>query len=258
MKTTKTGLPRPIKRRVLLRNLTTDESRFQPRSGGLRQNHVAQLCDVMKRGEDLDALSVWEDPETLELIVADGHHRLEALRRTKRGGKVLIELYRCDYKTAQEIPLADNRKNRLPLSYVEKANWAWRLTVEGSRSKAEVGRICGVSEGTVANQRRTKGVLEKANLALPDIWIEAQLLAQNGEFCGAWSDDEREAHKEAAVAKADEKFGADLTEFFQRWPGAAMELVKRCAGPNNFSNTLDDLGWIHEDDERLGADYSPY
>ncbi|GGC16682.1 hypothetical protein GCM10011363_36440 [Marivita lacus] len=229
-------------------NLTTDESRFQPRQNGVQENHVAHLCDVLKRGEDFDRLSVWEDPQSKELIVADGHHRLEALQRERPDSKLEVDVFHCSYHVALEIPLADNRKNRLSLRYEEKANWAWKLNVEGERSKREVAKICGVSERTVANQRKTMKLLEETDQLLPDNWRDALRLAQGREK-DEWTDEDRDAWREAAIAKADEAFGANLTELFRRWPDAAMELVERCAGPDAFADALDYLGWQKSDDD---------
>ena len=234
-------LPRPKFRTVPLNALTTDEEAFQPRSGGLKPNHVALLCDVLRRGTDLDPIAVWEDPATRELIVADGHHRLAAYEQVRPMGKVKVAVYSCDRSTAMAIPVADNTKNRLGLSYDDKANWAWRRTADGIWSKAEIVRRCGVSTGTVATMRKVKKELEAAEADLSCTWRQAQREAR-GDTDREWSDDAIAAAREAAIARADEAIGGPLTELFQRWPEVAMGLVERCAG-SKLNDALDYLGW---------------
>ncbi|MGR3463854.1 hypothetical protein [Limimaricola sp.] len=235
------GLPRPAKRRVPLSSLTTDENLFQPRFEGLQENHVALLRDVLKHGGELDPLGVWRDPKTDRLIVADGHHRLEAYRRAKPDAKVPVEVYACALSTALEIPMVDNRKNRLSLRYDEKADWAWRLTVEGTRSKAAVASVCGISRRTVAYQRNTLKQLRKNGVKAPGTWKAAQAeLRDDGR--GQMKDEDREEWLRAEVARADGAFGAQLTDLFRRSPEAAAELIHRCAG-SRLEPALDHIGY---------------
>lgn len=243
------GLPRPTKRHVRVSSLTTDEDVFQPRFGGLQENHVALLRDVLKRGEELDPPGVWRDPKTGRLIVADGHHRLEAFRREKPEAKIVVEVYACDRSTALEIPMVDNRKNRLPVTYDEKADWAWRLTVLGGRSKAIVASVCGVSRRTVAYQRKTLKQLRENDVEPPGTWKAAQAELR-GDGRGQMKDEDREEWLRAEVARADGAFGAQLTALFQRSPEAAAELVQRCAG-SRLEPALDHLGYREMTEEEV-------
>lgn len=91
----KVGLPRPAPRIVAIDRVLTDEDAFQPRGGGLNEAHVAGLVEVLKLGQKLDPLGMWEDPETGKLTVADGHHRLEAYPRHGKAKGIPVEVYRC-------------------------------------------------------------------------------------------------------------------------------------------------------------------
>jgi hypothetical protein len=124
----KGGLPRPVPRKVPVERVLTDEVTFQPRGGGLNEAHVSTLLDVLKQGSEFDPLALWEDPVTGKLTVADGHHRLEAHRRHGKARHIHALVYRCDARTALLIPIQDNAKARLPLTYDDRANWAWRLS----------------------------------------------------------------------------------------------------------------------------------
>lgn len=241
MTKTASALPKPAPRRVNIGQLSTDTATFQPRFGGLQERHVASLIDALKRGTELDPVAVWQDPETGELIVADGHHRLEAMRRYGSGGRIKVDVYSCDRNTALLIPMRDNAKNRLALTYHEKANWAWRLVAVGAgHSKKQTATICGISDRTIGTMRKIAKELQDREELLPVNWLEAQRLHRDEE--DTWSEDDRDARKEAAIAKADEQFGGALAELCGRWPDAAAELIRRCAG-KQLGAMLDCLGY---------------
>ena len=229
--------------------IATDEDTFQPRFGGLVERQVADLQDVLRRGGDLDPVALWEDPDTKQLIVADGHHRLEALRRERPGRRVSVKVYRCERQTAAWVlPMIDNAKTRLVLTYDEKANRAWRMTAEDAPLSAQkVANLCGISKRTVATMRQIKAQLLQAEdepEELPRSWLEARRIAEGDEERKEWSEDYREARKEAELKKADEAIGALLSALFRRWPEVAADLVARCAGENAMSKLIDDYGAV--------------
>ncbi|MCE0504135.1 ParB N-terminal domain-containing protein [Roseivivax sp. GX 12232] len=234
-------LPRPERRSIRLADIQTDEDNFQPRFGGARNDHIARLVDAIGRSGQLDPIAVWEDPETSDkYVVADGHHRLEAYRRHKGYDRIVAEVYRCDSSTAKLLSVQENTKTRLALTYQEKANWAWRRTCEGGWSKKQLALVSGISERTVGTMRSLKRKLIAMDEVLPDSWLEARDIA-NGTH-REWTDQEREQRIEEAVAKADEKYGADLASLCQRFPDAAAELLRRCAG-HKLEAIADSLGY---------------
>lgn len=243
----KDGLPRPAPRMVRIDRVQTDEDTFQPRGGGLNEAHVAALQDVLRQGGQLDPLCLWEDPATGALTVADGHHRLEAYLRHGKTKNIPASIYRCDKRTALLIPIQDNAKARLPLSYVDRANWAWKLTVEGEQSKATVVASCGISDGTVAQMRRVWRELQAKGEDAPKTWWEAQLLNKGGDD-REWSDEERDAWVQGLVQRAHRQFGPALADIIQRSPEAAAELLERCAG-RHLDSMMDCLGYMRVDEE---------
>lgn len=244
------GLPRPAQRIVQIDRIKTDEETFQPRGGGVNEAHVTALLEVLRQGSQLDPLCLWEDPATGALTVADGHHRLEAYRRHGKARGVPVAIYRCDRQTALLIPIQDNAKTRLPLSYDDRANWAWRLTVEGELSKATVATSCGVSERTVAHMRQIKRELQGKGEDAPKSWWEAQRLKKGGEY-QEWSDEERDEWRKGLVQRAHRRFGAELTEIMKRSPEAAAELLDLCGG-RQLESVMDYLGYILADEEEDG------
>lgn len=252
MSNKKMELPRPSKRRVHLSELTTDEASFQPRFGGLLENHVCDLCDILRRGQDLDPMSVWEDPATGCLFVVDGHHRLEAHRRVSTGKKIGVHVYRCDQAIAKLLSMEDNSKTKVSLNYDEKANWAWRNDAELDLPKSVIAAKAGIAPRTVGYQRSVRRQLLASDEDLPDTWKEARRRAQGAEPRD-WTDEQREAAMIEEVQRADKQFGSSLTELIRRWPEAAAELIAKCAGENNLRRMADHLGWVAVDDTEDGG-----
>jgi len=259
MSKTERTLPAPARRRIPINQLRTREADFQPRTAGLHANHVAALADVLSRGGQLDPVAVWEDPATEELVVADGHHRLEAYRRQRHIGSVPALVFRCDRRTAALIPMADNVKNRLQLCHTDKANWAWRMTRDGEWSKAQTRDTCGISDGTVATMRRAKKALRDRGESLPDTWERARAAWQN-ESPSDWTEEQREAWLEELVARADHNFGSSLTHLIKQSPEAAASLLERCAG-GQLATVLDYIGFVEADPtdpyEMAGGTHDP-
>lgn len=246
------ALPKPTKLAVHLNKLNTDEGTFHPRLEGINESHVRALQDVLQHGQPLDPIEVWKDPATGSLIVADGHHRLEALRRHDSAQRVSVLVYSCSKSHALLIPMRENGKTRLALTYDERANWAWKLTVEGTGSKSVVAASCGVSGSTVAHMRRLKTEILKTDGDLPDSWREAQ---QHGKDPVEWSDEEREAWEEELVQQHMTQYGTSLSHLMGKHPSAAAALLQRCGG-RAFEAVIEELGYVPM--ERLEDEDFPF
>lgn len=232
-----TGLPRPTMRRVPLGDLQTDEETFQPRSGGTEANHVAKLCDVLRRGHELDPIRVWEDPESGALVVADGHHRLEAYNEAAKVEKVKVAVYRCDLETALEIPMVDNTKDRLSVSKAAKTQYAWRRVNDTKWTKPKIAKVTGTSERTVAYLRKLRIKLEDMGEDVPEELWQARAI-RDGRSSRP-EDADWDARREEAVDEADRKIGSTMTALFQRWPDAAVDFIERCAGRNDVPKLIE-------------------
>lgn len=243
----KRGLPKPQTRLVPIVELTTDEATFQPRFGGLRSDHVARLADSLRRGAELDPPEVWQNPETGVLVVADGHHRLAAHREIYPGGKTRVRVYRCELKDAMVLPMLENVKDRLPLTYEEKATQAWQRVCAADWSKREIKQRCGVSDGTVARMRRIKLGLQEREEELPKNWREAQDL-HDGKEPREWSASRREEWIREQTEKAERAFGGKLADLIRRCPSAAGTLIEKCAG-GKLEGMLDEIGYVPHDFE---------
>lgn len=251
----KMGLPRPTKRHVLLSELTTDEATFQPRLGDIDERQVLKLCDALRRGVDLDPISVWENPENGEFVVADGHHRLEAHQRINPKVRVQVEVFRCDVRTAAIIPMIENTKERLNLPREDRAEWTWKRLSEGGWRVVDLYKLGGVSKRTVQYQKSTMKALEAAGEAVPSTWKGA-LATNSGE-----RDHDAEHSYEALMAatdKADREFGSGLTELCKRRPEAAAELIKRCAGRMNLVYILRYLEKREKTPQEIEEDALPF
>ncbi|NOX52018.1 MAG: ParB N-terminal domain-containing protein [Gammaproteobacteria bacterium] len=232
------ALPRAMRRKVRLEALETDEDTFQPRSGKTNALHVDYLLGVLKQGSELDALLVWEEPETKQLIVADGHHRLEAYRLAKWAKTIRIDVYRCDRDTALQLSMLENTKQKLNLYDREQRNFAWMRVMDNVWTRPMIVTGCGVSRGTVRNMREVRRKLLEMDVCIPDTWNAARLSAK-GDDPDAYDDAE---HMRVSIARASESFGSELANICKRWPEATGELFGKCAG-DNLAKALKPLGY---------------
>lgn len=86
---------RPARKPVSLRNITTKTDVFQFRHFEVDPHHVDDLEAVLNSGKLLDPLTLWTDPETGELVVVDGHHRLAAYKQIGWRKKVPALVHSC-------------------------------------------------------------------------------------------------------------------------------------------------------------------
>lgn len=131
----------------------------------IREDHVRTLLAALRTGGRLDRLLVWEDlrdPQRPRLVLLDGQHRLSAYHNHRQGKGALlpvpVRIVTCDELTAHRLTAQRNSKDKLPLSFAEKMNLAWRLVwlADAKLSKAEIVSDTGASRTTVHNMRRRR------------------------------------------------------------------------------------------------------
>lgn len=132
----KQSTDRPARKQVSLRGITTKTETFQFRHVEVDQHHVDELATVLETGRPLDRLTLWTDPETGELVVVDGHHRLAAYRQVGWRKKVPVAAHSCGIEEARLFALRENGKTRLPLTRDERIEAAQRRYL-GSTSTGE-------------------------------------------------------------------------------------------------------------------------
>lgn len=138
---------------------------FQPRRPGygtrtLETKYVNELAVRIGRKGDIDPVTVVKLKNGLkkggyEWIVIDGHHRIAAYLKLKRKETIKCEWFAGSVREAADESLNRNEKIHLRVDQGDKAEEAWKRTLLGWGSKAEVVGITGCGEGTVAQMRRT-------------------------------------------------------------------------------------------------------
>jgi hypothetical protein len=137
---------------------------FQPRRPGygtrtLETKYVNELATRITRKGELDPVLVVKlrnglKREGHEWIIVDGHHRRAAYLKLKRNEPITCEWFAGSAREATDEGLSRNEKIHLRVDQGDKAEEAWKRTLLGWGSKAEVVRITGCGEGTVAKMRR--------------------------------------------------------------------------------------------------------
>ncbi len=233
---------KPAARKLSLRDVETRPDVFQFRHVEVDEQHVKALTAVLQNtGEPLDRLTLWQNTTDGQLVVVDGHHRLEAYAQAKWRKKVPALVHRCSLADARLLALQENGKTRLPLTNEEKLDAAWSLVCLDCSvySKRTITRNTGVSDGTVAKMRRTRRDLLKLkpDAELPKRWWQA-MDELRGKEQREYTDDERQLMIEAQAEKLDEKIGSALGETAARQIEAAVMVVERRLGERGISYLL--------------------
>lgn len=149
-------------------------------------HHIRAMADALSKGtaKSLDAITVWWDGKGWTCI--DGHHRLEAYRRSgvEPWASIPVKVHPGTLEEAIAEAARGNTRTKLPMTAHERMRAAWRLTCTTSLSKAAVVEACGVGDGTVARMRKVlKALQERGEEAPCDLsWWEAQAKAKGEDL----------------------------------------------------------------------------
>ena len=128
----------------------------------LNEDTVSDYAEAMERGERFPAVTVFTDGA--EYYLADGFHRVEALRRIGKKS-VMAELQDGDYKAALLYALKANSTHGLRRTNADKRHaleMAWNAREHlfgGDPSDALLADVCGVTRLTVRNWKTTTGCI---------------------------------------------------------------------------------------------------
>lgn len=254
---------RPVQRKVRLSEITCRPEVFQFRHLETDEYHVRTLAEVPAGGNTLDPIAVWADPDSSELVVIDGHHRLAAYRQVQWSRKVPVRVHQCSLEDARLLALKENGKTRLPLTQQERSDAAWRLVCLGPRtySKRVTAQVTGVSERTVANMRKTYELLIKlagGDDLLPTSWVAA-LSEASGRERRDFTEEEREAMIDEKARKLDDEIGKTLGHMAKHQVEAAAQVVAKRLGRQGVRVLIEEhLGELGLADEYPELAESPF
>ena len=127
----------------------------------LNEDTVQDYADAMERGDRFPAVTVFTDGA--EYYLADGFHRVEALRRIGKRA-VVAELQEGDFKAALLYALKANSTHGLRRTNADKRHaleMAWNARMElfgGEPSNALLAETCGVTRQWVIKWLGEQGV----------------------------------------------------------------------------------------------------
>ena len=126
----------------------------------LNEDTVSDYAEAMERGDKFPPVTVFTDGA--EYYLADGFHRVEALRRIGKKS-VTAELQDGDYKAALLYALKANSTHGLRRTNADKRHaleMAWNAREHlfgGEPSDALLADVCGVTRRTVLNWKSSTG-----------------------------------------------------------------------------------------------------
>jgi hypothetical protein len=283
--------PAPAKtpRKLPLKAIHVEELVFQQRGEdrtifSSSRRHVDNLADFLKANPkaELDPLTIWWSGA--RWIVIDGHHRLKAYQQVQgeeaahRVVKALpVEAFTGTLNAAILRSAEGNTKDKLPMTFEEKADCAWRMVClpradDGSEAftKSQIAKSAGVSERTVASMRKVRKELAQ-KIAAGEFWgvsddfSERTPAPELGTLCWGRAQamnegegDANDKNDEWCMAEARrwaEKLARTLGKKPVEQPGL-MALALLAISPVMVKHMLSDPAWFDirnevEEDERL-------
>ena len=233
--------------RLLIAEIKTLPELFQPRgTGGTDERHVSELRRGLKVSKVLDPVTViWIGDEA---ILIDGHHRLAAYLAEKHFGEIPIQTFKGTVEDAVLEAGRANSRAKLPMGVQQRNDYAWRLVVIDSYSKAKIVEAAGVSDGQVAAMRRVRKALG-ADAGEFKSWWEAQAKAK-GITREALTEEEQEQRLEDLANTYADKMAKAFTTKLANNPEVAARTLAIYFGRN--------LGEVwRELKEHLDPDHDP-
>lgn len=205
---------------------------FQPRGSTLNQQHVSDLVSAIGRGGKLDPVMVIQIGSQAVLI--EGHHRLEAYRRTGDVDDIPVVYFTGAVRDAVTESGRANSRAKLTMPMQERQNYAWRLVNIGCYTKAQIVEAANISDGQVGIMRRVRKALGLEASGYPQWWQALQ--ASKGNVDLTWNPDELESRKEALAQEYAERLSRAFYDKLAKNPEiAALALSK------HFGDKIKDL-----------------
>jgi len=186
--------PSPLPSRLPLSEINLLPELFQPRgANGIVERHVQELKRSIKNQGELEPVVVtWFGPNA---YLIDGHHRIAAYEQARHTAPIPVIAFEGTVKEAVLEAGKANSRAKLPMDTQGRQNFGWRLVMMGGYSKKEIRTASGISDGQVANMRRTAKLLGEEAYQYATWWRAQQ--AAKGMTSEPLSDDETEARLEA-------------------------------------------------------------
>jgi ParB-like chromosome segregation protein Spo0J len=222
---------------------------LQPRHS-MNPAHVRALACLVTQGHRLDPLTVWRDPAG-RLVLMDGHHRLAAYVKAGKGSRVPARIHDGPEAEARRLPVYRNAKASLPLTYGERADYAWSLVLHTNLTRPVIAGDCALSTRTVTAMRTAKARWEALGESPPRSWFHAR----NGGT-EAPQPEEADDMPDRIEIEADaltEAAGKALHAAARRSPEAVVLAVSRILG-HRFEPALEWLG-VDRDDADTARDF---
>lgn len=118
-----------------LKDIFTDEERFQPRNK-LNENKINDIIENFDERE-LDPITIWKDPADNKYYVLSGHHRLEAMRRMGKDFIPTREYIGTEAEAKYSAQKSNSKSN--PLALIESASVLRKLRESGLK-EADIKR----------------------------------------------------------------------------------------------------------------------
>lgn len=245
--------------RLQIDRITIDPDRFSPRADKLDPDHVKALALRAQQRGLLDPVTLWQRAQGETIFLVDGHHRLAAYAALGFP-KTNARVWQGPLSRAYRLMGVENSKARRALSYVEKADFAWRLVKENgaARMRIEAGEarpddadladmsrpaiahFSGISSATVGNMRKLLGQRVEAGEKVED--LSASWAAMLKLDRPTLTEEERDAANDAVREALVGQLGPIIWPHLQHRPHVVAEALQETLGRSDIRV----LEWLME------------
>jgi ParB-like chromosome segregation protein Spo0J len=191
---------------------------FQPR--GMSEKHIGDLIKAIERFGEVEPLTVL--PMGATAILVDGHHRLAAYEKAEKVAAIPVRYFEGSPEEAVLEAGNANSRAKLPMTTQERQNYAWRLVLLDTHSKAKIARAAGVSQAQVAKMRVVRKALGEDAYEFASWWLARN--HANGPVEEMGDDDREQWKQDLADRFADRLVKEFSTKLADRPEVAAMAL----------------------------------
>lgn len=218
---------------------------FQPRGLEEDERHISELVRALTGREALDPVLLIQVGADAYLM--DGHHRCAAYEQAGVVVAVPVQYFNGSLEEAVLEAGRANSKAKLPMTPQQRQDYAWRLVLMGTFSKAQEMEASSVGEGSVARMRRAKKELGESASDYPT-WAKARRAWQGAQ--DELSPEDREAWKEEEAQRLADRMSKHLgANKLARNPEITARALEICLGRKTKEVVRELADYLEDDDE---------
>ncbi|WP_319530796.1 nuclease [uncultured Cohaesibacter sp.] len=234
-----TQFKQDLPERLLVSQIAPYPALFSPRYAPVDHHIVDLLVSLIRRETTLDPLLVCQCGT--EVLLIDGHQRLEAYRKVGCKEPVPVEFFQGSLEDAVLEAGRRNTKVILPMDNAERNDYAWRLVLLDQYSKRDTAAASGISTSQVANMRKIRKELGEEAFAC-ETWFHAMRTFRGLELT-EMSDEDHDVMRQAIITQYGSMLGRVFKNKLRHDPEITAMVLIEHLGPDMASDVRDYISY---------------